>query len=272
MAVPTFRVGAAQRTIARLARDIGPREATSPSFERAARFVERRLVDLGYTVRDQSFTVPAGTSWGVPVPSGQTRNVVAVAPGTDRDQPHLVVGAHLDTVPQAPGAVDDASGIAIVLEIARMARLQPPPYPVVFVAFAAEEPRGPGDDLHHFGSQEYVRQLTPAQRRGLIGAVAIDSVGVSRDVPVCSATETPGAFVRGVRTAVRDAGLPVRSCVNRTSDHWSFVRNGLAGVRVGLAGTQEYAEYHSARDTVDVVDPAALATAGQAVWAALQRA
>ncbi|MGA7689474.1 MAG: M28 family peptidase [Jiangellales bacterium] len=255
-----------------LAAGLGPREATSRAFARAARLMERRLSDLGYDVTTQPVPVPAGTSWGVDVPAGESVNVVAVAPGTNLAEPHIVVGAHLDTVPQAPGGVDNASGVSAVLEVARLAMVDPPPQPVVFVAFGAEEPRGLGDDLHHFGSQAYVAAMPPNQRAALIGAIAIDSVGISRTgVPVCSADEAPDPFTQAVRQALRQADVPLRPCTNRTSDHWSFVRNGLDGTRIGLAGTDEYAEYHSGADVADVVRGRPLVQAAEGVWAAISR-
>jgi len=267
----TFDPASARATIETFARQIGPREATGAGFAAAADEVQRRLSALGYVVTRQQVPVPAGESWGVPVPSGDTVNVVATEPDADLSTPFLVVGAHLDTVPQAPGAVDNASGVAVMLEVARMAALEPPPQPVVFVAFGAEEPRGPGDDLHHFGSQAFVAQLTPQQRDALVGAIAIDSVGISDGVPICSATGPTDVFAQAVRDAAQQAGVAVRGCENRTSDHWSFVRNGLDGVRVGLAGQAEYAEYHSAADTPAVVDDVRVAEAGEAVWAAVSR-
>ena len=261
-------MAALRRTVDTLAGRIGPREASSRAYRQAARLVDRRLAELGYDVVRQRVAVPAGTSWGVPVPAGASSNVVAVAPGADLTGPHLVVGAHLDTVPQAPGAADNASGISVVLEVARMAALEPPPQPVVFVAFGAEEPRGPGDDLHHFGSQHYVSRLSPAERSALTGAIAIDTVGVSRTgVPVCSARAGDDSFTERARAAADDAAVRVRECENRTSDHWSFVRNGLNGVRVGLAGAEEYPAYHSSGDVPAVVGDQRLAQAARAVWA-----
>ena len=65
----------------------------------------------------------------------------------------------------------------------------------------------------------------------------------------------------------RDAEVTVRECVNRTSDHWSFVRNGLDGTRIGLAGVEEYAAYHSGDDVPAVVGDRRLAQAARAVWA-----
>ena len=252
-----------------LAGEIGPREGTSESFVRAADLVGQTLTDLGYVVTRQAVPVPAGNSWGVPVPAGESENVVAVPSGADLTEPHLVVGAHLDTVPQAPGGVDNASGISVMLEVARLSTLQQPDVPVVFVAFGAEEPRGPGDDLHHFGSQAYVAAMPAGQREALIGALAVDSVGVSSTgVPICSATGTD-PFTDTVRERARAAGAPVRDCENRTSDHWSFVRNGLPGTRIGLAGQAEFAEYHSPADQPDVVSDDLLAEAAEAVWGAV---
>ena len=266
---PAVDVSAMRAVVDTLAGEIGPREGTSDSFAQAADLVEQTLADLGYDVTRQPVPVPAGNSWGVPVPAGESENVVAVPAGADLTQPHLVVGAHLDTVPQAPGGVDNASGISVVLEVARLSTLAPPEVPVVFVAFGAEEPRGPGDDLHHFGSQAYVAAMPAPQREALVGAVAIDSVGVSSSgVPICSATGTD-PFTDAVRERAQAAGAPVRACENRTSDHWSFVRNGLHGTRIGLAGQTEFAEYHSPADQPDVVSDDLLAEAADAVWGAV---
>jgi Zn-dependent M28 family amino/carboxypeptidase len=225
---------------------------------------------LGYDVHRQRLSVPAGVSWGIRVRSGRTENVIATPPGFDRGRPHVVVGAHLDTVPQAPGAVDNASGVALVLEAARMAAAQPPPVPVMFVAFAAEEPRGPGDNRHHFGSRAFVAAMGAAQRKALIGAISIDSVGVARRVPVCTGGRGPRTLADAVLARAVAAGIPAVRCANRTGDHWSFERAGLTGVRIGQAGTAVYAEYHSAADRPAIVDRVALDRAGRLLWEAVR--
>jgi hypothetical protein len=76
-----FSAAAAMRTVHFLAGSIGPREATSPAYARAARWVEHRLRGYGYLVRRQHLRVPAGVSWGVPVPAGDTWNVIATPEG-----------------------------------------------------------------------------------------------------------------------------------------------------------------------------------------------
>jgi Zn-dependent M28 family amino/carboxypeptidase len=251
-------------TVRLLAGTIGPREATSPAFRTAALAGERTLRGLGYAVRRQAFRVPRGTSWGVPVPAGTSLNVVATPPRFDRTKPHLVVGAHLDTVPQAPGAEDNASGVAAVLEVARLAAARPPAVPTVFVLFGAEEPRGPGDALHHFGSRAYVDVMGRAERAALVGMLSLDRVGVGDRVPVCTGGLGSPAFAERVARTARAAGVPVRSCRdNRASDHWSFEKAGLPAARLG---STPYAAYHSSADRPGVVDPDQLARSALVAW------
>lgn len=259
-----IRAETASEVVDALAGGIGPRPAATPAFGRAARTVERRLEGLGYVVRRQTVRVPAGVSWGVPVTGGRADNLVASLPGVRRDRPHVVVGAHLDTVPQAPGAEDNASGVGTLVAAAEATAERPTRLPVVFVVFTAEEPRGPSDDDHHYGSRHYVAVLTSAQRSAVRGMVSLDRVGVGRRVPVCSATGPPDPLQRRVLDAGGRAGVAVTACESRTSDHWSFVRGGLSGVRLG--GTP-YAEYHSARDRPEVVDPRQLARVGRVLLA-----
>jgi Zn-dependent M28 family amino/carboxypeptidase len=259
-------------TVRALAEGVGPREATSPAYRRAAASVDTRLRTLGYAVRRQSLPVPAGNSWGVRVRAGRTENVVAEPPGFDPDRPHLVVGAHLDTVPQAPGAEDNASGVAVLLELARLARGPGPAgafaVPVVFVAFGAEEPRGAGDDAHHFGSRAYVAALDAAARRALAGMISLDRVGVGARVPVCTGGRSPATVADALVAAARRAGVPVRRCDdNRSSDHWSFERAGLTAARVG---STPYPQYHSSGDRAGVVQPAQLGRVARMVAEALR--
>lgn len=61
-----FRQTAAMATVRHLAEDIGPRLATSPAFDRASDWVERRLSGYGYDTSLQTVQVPAGSSWGCP--------------------------------------------------------------------------------------------------------------------------------------------------------------------------------------------------------------
>jgi hypothetical protein len=263
---PSVNTSAVLRDIDHLAGDIGPREATSANFREAAGFVEARLEKLGYEVHRTTVRVPAGNSWGVPVRAGRSANVIADPPGFDDSKPHVVIGAHLDTVAVAPGAEDDASGVSVLLELARLAAAAPPQLPVRFVAFGAEEPRGAGDALHHFGSQQLVDDLSRAERRAIRGMVALDRVGVRASyVPVCVPPNGEGHELQGdLRAAARRVDVPTRACSNNTtSDHWSYAKAGISAVRLGGI---PYAGYHSPGDVPKVVDRRQLGRVTRVMW------
>jgi Peptidase family M28 len=265
-----FDAGRVTRDIETLAVDIGPREATSRRYARAADWVGQRLTGLGYRVRQETVRVPAGKSWGVPVRAGTTVNLIAERPGFDSGAEHVVVGAHLDTVPQAPGAEDNASGVAVLLELARLAAAAPPGTPVRFIAFGAEEPRGSGDALHHFGSQQHVAKLSRAEREAIVGMLSLDRVGVRADVvPVCQGGPDGTRLRTEVRRVAGQADIPTRACENRTSDHWSYEKVGVPAVRLGSI---PYAAYHSARDLPGVVSRSQLDRVGRLAWSWLTSA
>jgi aminopeptidase YwaD len=259
-----FQRATAMRVVRHLAGEIGPREATGRAYARAATWVADELRGLGYDVARQRFDVPAGESWGVPVPAGRSANVVATPAGFDASRPHLVVGAHLDTVPQAPGAEDNASGVGVLLGVAESLAAGRSRLPVVLVAFGAEEPRGPGDDDHHYGSRHYAAEMGRREREAMRAMVSLDRVGVGATVPVGSATASD-PVQRALLAAARSAGVPaVAVAEQRTSDHWSFVRAGLPAARLG---STSYAAYHSPEDVPAVVRADQLARAGRIVLA-----
>ncbi|KRE99636.1 hypothetical protein ASG88_13535 [Nocardioides sp. Soil777] len=247
-----------------LAGSIGPREATSPSYDRAARWVARELSRSGLDVELQPVEVPAGVSWGVPVEAGRSVNVVATPPGLRPGEPRLLVGAHLDTVPQAPGAEDNASGVGVLLSVASTLATRRARLPVVLVAFGAEEPRGETDADHHYGSRQYVAGLTPAGRAAVRGMVSLDRVGVGDVVPIGSAYDGPDPLADELAATARRIGVPVVREANRSSDHWQFAQAGIRGARLG---STPYAGYHSAQDVPAVVDPSQLDRAGRLVLA-----
>lgn len=261
---PTMDARAALRDIGHLASEIGPREATSRNFAKAAAFVERRFERLGYDVRRTKVRVPAGNSWGTPVRRGTSVNVIAEPQDFDASEPHVVIAAHLDTVPVAPGAEDNASGIAVMLQLAAMVSQQPAGLPVQFIAFGAEEPRGSGDALHHFGSRQHVATLSRSQRRAIQAMVALDRVGVRASyVPVCTANSEGDRVRDALRAAARRADIPTRTCTNYTSDHWSYAKAGVPAIRLGSI---PYAAYHSRGDVPSVVDRRQLDRVGRSVW------
>ena len=252
-----FDADRAMATVRLIARS--PRLTTAPEYAAAAGLLTPRLVRSGYDVHRQRFPVPAGDSWGVPVGAGTSFNVVAEPPGFDSRAPHVVVGAHLDTVAVAPGAEDNASGVAVVMELARVLAGTPQ---VVLVLFGGEEPRGPGE-LHHFGSKRYVR----ADPGDVAAMVSLDRVGVGDRVPVGSATGTPTVVRDELAHLAKRLGIPTVVGTNDASDHESFADEGIGATRVG---STPYAAYHSAADVPSVVQRDQLARVGRLLTAWLR--
>ncbi|MCD4533378.1 M28 family metallopeptidase [Nocardioides sp. cx-169] len=257
-------VSTAARAVRHLAGEIGPRPGTTPAYFRAAAWVERRFTASGWRVERQRFPTPAGYSWNGPVEAGPSVNLIATH-GTPRPgRPWLLVGAHLDTVVDAPGAEDNASGVGVLLAVAEALQDTRSRLPVVLVAFGSEEPRGEGDAHHHYGSRAYVASLTTQQRRSLAGMVSLDRVGVGEVLPVGSPAE-PNALTDQLVAAARRAGVEtVLDPFQTSSDHWSFVREGLPGARLG---STPYAAYHDRTDTPEVVQRAQLERTARTVLA-----
>lgn len=268
-AQPEFDASRAVATIRVLAAGIGPREAVTAAYTRAADYLAGRFGKLGYRVTRQSVPVPAGAIEGVPVRSGTSDNVIAVPPGFDPAEPHLIAGAHLDSVPLSPGANDNASGAAVLLELARIARLSPTRLPVVWVAFTAEERRFKGSHGGLFGSRYYFDHLPAAERRAIVAMLNVDMVGNGPVVLVCHNGKTTRPFLDAVLRAAKRLDIPARENVVTKffSDHLPFE---LGGVPVSWLWTGEHPTVHTARDTPGVIRPADLARVGRVAWESLR--
>lgn len=149
----------------RLAGLIGPRHVGRPAaLFAAATLIEREFTESGYTVGRQTYL--AG---GVEV-----ANLIVEIRGTDSADEILVVGAHYDTVPSTPGADDNASAVAVLIEVARLMRRWRPRRSVRFVAFPCEE-------LPHFHTDEMGSQVNArsCRERGdrLVGMLCLEMVG-----------------------------------------------------------------------------------------------
>lgn len=240
--------------IRKLARDIGVRVRGTFGERRAARYVARRLGALGYEVRINTFSVDGRTS----------RNVVATWPGAMRYP--FVLGGHIDTVPGAPGANDNASGVATLLEAARLVAGKEQACLVKFVGFGAEE-RG-RDGRHHVGSQVYVNRLGNRARRRTPGMLSVDMVADGR--PLIAAHFDAGPTIVWRRTAriISNAGIAVeRRTMCDCSDNGPF---GLAGIPAALLWSGPEDDYHSPSDVPANLDRADLSRSGRAVLAFLR--
>ncbi len=138
-----------------LAETIGERDASRRGKqERARDYVAARLRALGYEVK----LIPYEALWMASVPNGtKFWNVEAVLRVRNPEPGAWILGAHYDSAPGTPGADDDASGVAVLLEAARLLKARPPRREVRFVAFGTEEP--PSFGTRNMGSAHYARRL-----------------------------------------------------------------------------------------------------------------
>lgn len=237
-----------------LASRIGVRVRATEGERRGARYIERRFEALGYRVHVQKFQIDNRTS----------RNVVAWWPQARRYP--IVLGGHMDSVPTSPGANDNASGVAVLLEIARLARNTSQAGFLKFIAFGSEEYGS--DGRHHVGSQVFVNRLGPKGRRKLGGMISVDMVADGRPLIVGTAGIGPEVLARTLFRRIDGAniGVTYRTTCD-CSDNGPFER---AGIPASFMWSGEDANYHDDSDTVANMSPRDLERTGKAVRAFLK--
>jgi aminopeptidase YwaD len=253
-----------------LAVTIGPREAGSAAYRRAASYAVSVFSRYGYNVKRQRVPLPSGTSQGTPVPAGSTQNVIATPPGYDPAKPHLLVGAHLDTVVPSPGGNDNASGSATLLELSRLASLQRTAMPIVWIAFGGEERRRPGVTGGTFGSRYYLAHMPAAERRSLRGMMSVDMVGNGSIVYVCHESLTGDGFVDALVASGKRLHLKAqkRIVIGFFSDHSPFEHDGVV---VAWLWTGTDPKLHTTRDTFSNAERSSIDHTGRIAWDTLRR-
>lgn len=245
-----------ERIVARarlLSHDIGIRVAGTSADAVARTVVGAWFAQAGWAVTEEEFALPQG---------GTSANVVARWPGREDEDVHVVVGAHLDTVAGSPGANDNASGVATVVELARELADEAAalPVPVVLVAFGAEELQE-GTGVHHVGSQAYV----DAHGTDVIAALSIDMVGHGPRTCICWLALGPDTLAQRLRAlAGEDFAVELRGDI---SDHGPFAR---AGIPAAFLWSYDDGRLHTPADVAEHLQPAAVARAGDLTLALLR--
>jgi Zn-dependent M28 family amino/carboxypeptidase len=140
---------------------IGSRVAGTEAESKTATYLVLEFERLGYVSELRPFSV---TAKGKVINSA---NVMAIKPGASPQE--IIVGAHYDSVEIGKGADDNATGVAVILEVAERLRDQNTPYTIRFLLFGAEEM-----DLQ--GSTYYVDHMTDEQIQNTIAMINLDSV------------------------------------------------------------------------------------------------
>jgi len=249
---------------------IGDRSFLRPrSLRAAADYLSGRLREQGYTV-----TLSPYSADGLPV-----NNLEATQPGTDAALGQVIVAAHYDSVAGTVGANDNGSGVAGVLEIARLLRQTKFRRTIRFVFFVNEEP--PYFQTEKMGSRVYAHQLRH-DRVPVSAMISLETIGFYSDrvntqkyPPILNLFyPNKGNFIAFVgNTAsgklVRDAILRFRESTEFPSegiaapgnwqgigwsDQWSFWEEGYPGIMVTDTAPFRYPHYHTPDDTIDKID------------------
>lgn len=276
-----------QAHVKRLSLDFRPRNSEqTENLDRAAAYILAEFRSLA-----------AGADVGIqPVQaSGRTYKNVFVRFGPVSDQP-LVIGAHYDSHADTPGADDNASGVAGLLELARLLGNTPPSRAVELVAYTLEEPpHFAGPDM---GSVWHARSLADAHRPARL-MLSLEMIGTFSDEPQSQRFPHPGLrflypdkgnfialigrpvdglVTRAVKARMTGAtDLPVRSMnAPRSvvgvdlSDHRSYWDAGMSALMITDTAFLRNRHYHQAGDTHDKLDYRRMALVVQAVHAVAQ--
>ncbi|KYC44194.1 peptidase M28 [Scytonema hofmannii PCC 7110] len=207
------------------------------------------------------------------------KNFILNLPATDSaqgDLPPILIGAHYDAVPGTPGADDNATGVAVLLELARMFTTQPVKYPLRLVAFDMEE-------YGLLGSADYAAKLKQEQQP-LRLMISLEMLGYCDPTPGSQAYPPPlekfypnrGDFIalignwRTIRDvislsrSIRKVGVssqwlpvPNRGLIvpqTRRSDHAPFWDAGYPAIMVTDTAFMRNPHYHKPSDTIATLD------------------
>ena len=262
---------ALRKHVEALTLDIGPRTPfMGDSLARAAAYIQSVFEDAGLYVTEQAYQY-----------CGQrVLNLIATPPATTGASAYYVVGAHYDTVPTTPGADDNASAVAVMLELARRLPETKLRAPVLFAAFTLEEP--PAFMTGHQGSRVFVSDCKSRGDR-VLGALILEMVGYTsprQHYPfMVRWAGYPGRgnfigivgnrrsrqFGRAVLKGFRNnRHLPVESLFlpfdgwmlpeTRLSDHASFWDGGWPALMVTDTAFFRNPNYHLPSDSIDTLD------------------
>ena len=146
----------------RLAGLIGPRWLGKPSsIDATIGYITGQWSAMGYEVRPERYDAIGDTA----------TNLIIEQPGKSRPKEIVVLGAHYDTVFMTPGADDNASAVAVMLEVSRLLKEYVVGRTLRCVAFACEEP--PYFNVGSMGSQHHAREAARRQER-IVGMLCLE--------------------------------------------------------------------------------------------------
>jgi Zn-dependent M28 family amino/carboxypeptidase len=265
-----------ENTVRKLAGDIGSRGYLQKhALDESIDYITTEFKSYGYDTYFQNYAVN-GRDY---------KNIWVEKKGKGIPEKILVIGAHYDTVTGTPGADDNASGVAGLLELARILIHEPVDKTVHFVAFTLEEP--PFFRSRSMGSYVYAKGLK-AKGADVEGMICLESIGYFHDEPGSQQFPLPFfsffypdtgnfiTFVSDIRSReflesakkyfTKGTELPLESLSTLSivpgvdlSDHRSFWKFGYKAIMVTDTALYRNPHYHGPDDSPDTLDYARMA-------------
>lgn len=261
--------------VVKLAKDIGERNMfRGKTIDATVDYINAQFRAAGYEPRQHVYEFDRS----------KAANVYVDIPGSEPDAGMVLIGAHYDSVDDCPGANDNASGVAAMLELARAFAGRKPKLTIRFVAFANEEP--PFFQSPKMGSAAFLAFI---QQRGekVSAMLALETLGCYSDVRGSQkypgivgwfypsrgnfvafvgdtssrplARQCVGAFRARAKFPSEGACLPGKLPGIRWSDHWAYELAGIPAIMITDTAPFRYPHYHTPEDTPDKLDYGRLA-------------
>jgi Zn-dependent M28 family amino/carboxypeptidase len=269
--IKTIEPGTLYYHINHLSQTIGCRSIFQPGqLLETQRYIITFLENLGVQPQRQSYNYKGE----------EVANIIITQPGSTNPDEVIIVGAHYDTVANTPGADDNASGVAILLELCRSLKTFQPERTLKFIFFTLEEP--PAFKTRNMGSMVYAAKAKEDQEK-IMGMICLEMVGFYDNNPGTQTYPLPlmslayprqGNFIGlvsnlkskpllyQVKKSLGDnCDLPVESLSTIRwvpgidfSDHGSFWKMGFPAIMITDTSFYRNPHYHSPTDTIDTLD------------------
>ena len=252
------------------------------SLDSAAQYIKHCFENFGYTSGEQKFTITRS----------EYKNIVAFY--GDPQLPRLVVGAHYDVCDHLPGADDNASGVAALLEVARLLQTLKPklPYCIELVAYSLEEP----PYFRTTGMGSYIHAQSLFQNKiDVIAMVSLEMLGYYSDQPKSQSFPLPGLgllypdkgnfvavvgkmgqgkMVRHFKKTMRRASDIGVESINAPgfvtgvdfSDHLNYWHFGFDALMITDTSFFRNKNYHQPTDTIDTLNFDKMAEAVKGIY------
>jgi hypothetical protein len=234
------------------------RHISQPGNKKAIEYISDTLKSFGYEPELQWFE-PRGAL------GGRTANVLARLPGTENPDLIYVLSSHLDSVAAGPGADDDASGIAALLEAARVLKSRPQPATILFAAFTGEE-------SGLLGSREFAR-IGKEKKWKVVGALNNDMIGYANDYRIDNTIRFSNSGIRDIQHSAAmvftslityDARYVRGTDALPLSETFGDILGGIGGYPILLSP-----HYHQSSDVIETLNFRQIAETGKTTVATL---